>query len=1843
MPKGRINQQNTMLSHKHSSCVNCNNAFMIRVDFNFLGGSRCPRVLNCGHSVCEGCINILVKNQEPLITCNTCEKTSPINSNINSSKSLLVEFPLNSFVVGQIILKRNNFRFEDKSVTFKKKPESLTNIKLDIGSSAIEFCGECNQGPVFSRCIQCDVPFCDECFKQVHHSAKALQKHIKVPIDSKSRSQQNLNVNFCTTHRNQKIEVFCNDCDIQICLQCFFVDHKNHITCTVQEKNIKLVEDFEEATEEAKAVLNRLKFTQKKVNDIRAKRTGNKDFSKIKKDVIQHFSYLHGLLQLKETEILDELGKAEFGAQASLVDISDKLDFEIKELNTLLEIGNAAVEPENINTSDVGTILGKLKTSSKIPCHLVLSGDDDNQDADCQFEVDNINDYLNNHCSLILPSIMTWNLSTEDELPEGYVIEDIEMTEPEKKIPKSPTEVCQQNVQLSEDESITSNISSKSSKNTWQKQNLKPGFTEQVILSHLITPNEFYVQNASMIDQLNKFSVEFSKYAKAKKQTLDSVKLGQVYLVKYNADNKWYRGKVIYIFEEKIDVIYIDYGNIETTDIENMRSLPLQYLDIPELAFHCRLCDCVPIDGTWKTDASAIILSIIAKGEMTMHVFRKNPDGVYEVDLSLFDIYVHSVRDALIFLELATLTSADHQVPIVHKPLIFKQEIKSGASFTGLVVSTESPNLFYVQKVENNVLQHLKKLMDDMDVTYSNSKSSSDNAFVYTPVVGSAVAAQYSLDKKWYRAIITGLPGNRMVEVYYIDYGNSEILSWDQLRHLHDRFKKMSCQALRCSLADIKPNEGTNWSSEALLWFSDTCNNNTFTISVFRTVSDILEVVLYEIRENKDVCINGDMVKNNFAQSTGPKSLVVDVPRYWSNKLAQSKAREQQSLVPSQIVPSKQKINSNKKHKEERVIKTLKSPTSSISSRQCDSISTDSESIEGSEKMKESKRSTASEKTKSSNKFTISQSTRTAKSNNSSERAKPSERTKKFETTIASERTIVSERTRAPESTKTFERAKSSEIIKAPESIKTSEKTKASERTRIPKRNREPQSTKISESAVSSEEEGSIQVDVLNIVSPSLLYVSNLSREKEREKLSEEMVNFYSRVVSYEVVWKVNDDCAVFGSNDLKWYRGIIIEITSENKAKIFLRDIGSFDVYELSSLLPLDQQFLSLEDAAIKCHLIGVMAPGGKNEWPMYTIEKLEELLREYDEKFIKIKGDIVNESLPIELFVKSITVAALEPMKVEWKCINQMLVDQGCALPVRNKEDSVISSALSPLREVDTKPSLPSMEKHVNRADKRPYEVISNPPLKDPFQKKFEFHILPPGRPKISWLSDMSIKCFIPARQTVGKKMNKADSDNDECPQSRNSTPKTSYTPDIIPLDNVETITDWLPPEHLKTLKFHCIPTYIDYECNIYLQNENNRNILQHISSVLKSKYRGTKPLPQDLFWFPDQLCIASYHVDNMWYRGKVLKIKDDNTLDVVFVDYGNEENMPASQLRKTILATDIPIQCYCCNLAGIFPKTVDGKWTTDVLDKVHALIVDKECEVELEETKDGYVVLSLITSENVDIFEYLCKNDYATYFIDCEQVISEDEKEIAPEVNGIEEQVLISKKSTPVDWNQLVEEEEKQTPTEKVFTQPLETLEYIPAKLPKSDRCLVEVTGVVNLLEYVVQVVYPKEVPKEVSERLDKFSTLLDIMQEEAESLPPLMKIEEGAVCCANFTDDDRWYRAIIMVVIDDTRVKVQYVDYGNTEVLNINRVRSLKPEWALLPLEGIPVLLSGVNKSSNWDAEKAIQLTYDIVNATTPYTMQIMMRSTKVTSVKLFTDEGKLAYQPLIDANLLITYD
>ncbi|XP_054006330.1 tudor domain-containing 6-like isoform X1 [Hylaeus anthracinus] len=80
----------------------------------------------------------------------------------------------------------------------------------------------------------------------------------------------------------------------------------------------------------------------------------------------------------------------------------------------------------------------------------------------------------------------------------------------------------------------------------------------------------------------------------------------------------------------------------------------------------------------------------------------------------------------------------------------------------------------------------------------------------------------------------------------------------------------------------------------------------------------------------------------------------------------------------------------------------------------------------------------------------------------------------------------------------------------------------------------------------------------------------------------------------------------------------------------------------------------------------------------------------------------------------------------------------------------------------------------------------------------------------------------------------------------------------------------------------------------------------------------------------------------------------------------------------------------------------------------------------------------------------------------------------------------------------------------------------------------------------------------------------------------------KIRKGMYCIAQYTEDLKWYRAIIKSV-EGNSATVQFVDYGNTETVEFNKIKTIQKEFLKLPVQSIHCKLFGI-KDISFDMSK-----------------------------------------------------
>nr|XP_009481742.1 PREDICTED: tudor domain-containing protein 5 [Pelecanus crispus] len=162
-----------------------------------------------------------------------------------------------------------------------------------------------------------------------------------------------------------------------------------------------------------------------------------------------------------------------------------------------------------------------------------------------------------------------------------------------------------------------------------------------------------------------------------------------------------------------------------------------------------------------------------------------------------------------------------------------------------------SPSQFYIHICSRETSDKLQDMMIEMRHCYSN-KLVSDRYIMPESSVQPGQLCCVTVSKWWYRVIIHRVINDQEVEVFYPDYGNLEVVRKSWLRFLKWCYLKLPAQAIPCSLAWVKPVEGT-WCNAATLLFKKLCGSKLLVGIVDEYVNGILHLFLCDTSTEEDV------------------------------------------------------------------------------------------------------------------------------------------------------------------------------------------------------------------------------------------------------------------------------------------------------------------------------------------------------------------------------------------------------------------------------------------------------------------------------------------------------------------------------------------------------------------------------------------------------------------------------------------------------------------------------------------------------------------------------------------------------------------------------------------------------------------------------------------------------------------------------------------------------------------------------------------------------------------------------------------------------------------------------
>uniref|UniRef100_A0A663E990 Tudor domain containing 1 n=1 Tax=Aquila chrysaetos chrysaetos TaxID=223781 RepID=A0A663E990_AQUCH len=359
-----------------------------------------------------------------------------------------------------------------------------------------------------------------------------------------------------------------------------------------------------------------------------------------------------------------------------------------------------------------------------------------------------------------------------------------------------------------------------------QTLGIKKAMEVQGIVTKFKSPSEFYIQMSSpeVLDQISKLSVKLQDcYANTVIQEQHIAIKGEVCVARCSLDQTWNRALVkdVDILQKKAQVFYIDYGNEENIPLSWIKALHEDIeLLLPPCAIKCSLANYDPKEKGWNEDIARFSSQLVGKhcSVTVVDVFEEEMMLSFAVDVVLPDCGTYLVGSKQKIPE-------DEEFLHCANSVAECVSVRIGDAFSGVVSCVQNPEEFFCQQI------HSARQLAELQVSLNEHCDRFPSSPAFRPAAGNVCCAQFTEDNLWYRAAVIAYVSEDTVLAGYIDYGNFEVLPLTRLRPMIPRLMDLPAQAIRCTLAGVKPPVGA-WTSKAICFMKQLVRDKVFTVKV---------------------------------------------------------------------------------------------------------------------------------------------------------------------------------------------------------------------------------------------------------------------------------------------------------------------------------------------------------------------------------------------------------------------------------------------------------------------------------------------------------------------------------------------------------------------------------------------------------------------------------------------------------------------------------------------------------------------------------------------------------------------------------------------------------------------------------------------------------------------------------------------------------------------------------------------------------------------------------------------------------------------------------------------------
>ncbi|KAM8924750.1 tudor domain-containing protein 1 [Pelodytes ibericus] len=431
-----------------------------------------------------------------------------------------------------------------------------------------------------------------------------------------------------------------------------------------------------------------------------------------------------------------------------------------------------------------------------------------------------------------------------------------------------------------------------------QEREIRKGMESQAFVIEFSSPSNFFLQlyNPKSVESLLKVSSALKEIYTNPGNLKNGYTpaLGEVCVAKYTQDKNWYRVLVqnMDVTMKTAHVLYLDYGNQETVTFDNLQQTHKDLELLPPAALKCTLANiCAPPCG-WTPECLIEVRKLLLGQKLSVTVVQVVQGEIpcYAVDLSMQHTGVHVAKLLLekryAFTEEGKSGFQNQDPEMGMRDLLYRKftffidgtqekptknsesqpptqvlkaiNVSVGDVFNAAISDIQNPEEFYCQQLQN--ARQLADLMETMMKHFSATPA--DPGF--SPSVGEICSAQFTGDDRWYRASVLEHTSRDSVLVGYIDFGNLEVVPLSRLRHILPSMLTFPLQAIKCSLAGVKPSSD-KWTKEATSTMMALVANKLVTVKVVAQTALCLVVELLDGSVTPEIVISTQLIESGVA------------------------------------------------------------------------------------------------------------------------------------------------------------------------------------------------------------------------------------------------------------------------------------------------------------------------------------------------------------------------------------------------------------------------------------------------------------------------------------------------------------------------------------------------------------------------------------------------------------------------------------------------------------------------------------------------------------------------------------------------------------------------------------------------------------------------------------------------------------------------------------------------------------------------------------------------------------------------------------------------------------------